>query len=79
MRYQKSFEIEQRLAMLLRLLAKGEYSTPALADTLGVSIPTVSRYIAALRDRGHEIRSMKHRGGWKYVVVEKRDARLADK
>ena len=79
MRYQRSFEIEQRLAMVLRLLASGEYSTPALADTLGVSIPTVSRYIAALRDRGHEIRSMKHRGGWKYVVVEDRNARLADK
>jgi DNA-binding CsgD family transcriptional regulator len=42
MRYQKSFKIEQRFAVALRLLAKGEYSTPALADTLGVSIPTVS-------------------------------------
>ena len=50
MRYQKSLEIEQRLAEALRLIETGQYSTPLLAETLGVSIPTISRYVTALRE-----------------------------
>lgn len=67
MRYRKSLEIEQRLAETLRLIQTGRYSTPLLAAALGVSIPTVSRYVTALRERGHNIRAEKQRGGWRYI------------
>ena len=69
MRYQKSLEIEQRLAEALRLIQTGQYSTPKLAASLGVSIPTISRYVTALRARGHDIRAERHPEGWSYVTT----------
>ena len=57
MQYQRSLDIEQRLQAVLRLIRSGGYSAPMLAEQLSVSIPTVSRDVTALRDRGHEIRS----------------------
>jgi DNA-binding MarR family transcriptional regulator len=53
MLYQRSMEIERRLEAALALIRSGEYSTPMLAEKLGVSIPTVSRHVTALRERGH--------------------------
>lgn len=67
--YQQSLEIERRLGELLELIRVGEHSTPSLAEALGVSIPTVSRCIAALRDRGHDIRSVRGAHGWHYVYA----------
>ena len=49
MLYQRSLEIERRLETVVRLIRTGHYSTPRLAERLGVSIPTVSRYVTALR------------------------------
>jgi biotin operon repressor len=69
MRYRKSLEIEQRLAEALRLVRTGQYSTPKLAESLGVSIPTISRYLTALRERGHDIRAERHPEGWRYVTT----------
>ena len=74
MLYQRSLEIEQRLATMLRLIRTGRYSTPMLADHLSVSIPTISRYVNALRARGHEIRAEKHGNGWRYVMAKKQPA-----
>jgi predicted DNA-binding transcriptional regulator YafY len=71
MQYQRSLNIEQRLQAVLRLIRSGGYSTPMLAEQLGVSIPTVSRDVIALRDRGHEIRSERKPEGWRYVLAEK--------
>ena len=71
MLYQRSLDIEQRLADVLRLIRSGGYSTPILAQQLGVSIPTVSRAVTALRDRGHDIRSERSLQGWRYVLVGK--------
>ena len=51
MLYQRSRQIEDRLDALLALIQSGRYSTPTLADTLHISIPTVSRGIDALRSR----------------------------
>ena len=65
MRYQQTLEIHQRLETVLRLIRTGKYSTPALAETVGVSIPTISRIVAALRVQGHEIRAERHDGGWR--------------
>ena len=53
--YQLSQAIEQRLEKVLRLIRTGRYSTPTLADEVGVSILTVSRCVNALRERGHDI------------------------
>ena len=74
MRYQHSLKIHQRFEAVLQLIETGRYSTPALAKEVGVSIPTVSRIVAALRERGHDIRAEKH-GGWRYVVASNRGLR----
>lgn len=71
MRYQKSLEIEQRLDKVLKLIRRGRFSTRGLAEEVGVSIPTVSRCVQALRERGHEIRSESGEGGWRYVLVSR--------
>jgi biotin operon repressor len=75
MRYRKSLEIERRLAETLRMIQTGRYSTPLLAAALGVSIPTVSRYVTALRERGHTIRAERHREGWRYIPGSKSAAK----
>jgi predicted DNA-binding transcriptional regulator YafY len=71
MLYQRSLEIERRLNAALRLIRAGRYSTPQLAQRLGVSIPTTSRYVTALRARGHDIRAENRGNGWRYVLVRK--------
>lgn len=68
MLYEKSKAIEQRIARVLHLVKRGESSTPQIAAELGVSIPTVSRCIDALRHRGYAIRSMKRGSQWCYFL-----------
>jgi len=70
MLYQRSMDIEQRLAAVLRLVRSGGYSTPMIAVELGISIPTVSRAVTALRERGHDIRSERKGDGWRYVLAQ---------
>ncbi|MGO8899864.1 MAG: HTH domain-containing protein [Isosphaeraceae bacterium] len=69
MLYRRSREIESRLVELLRLISTGRYSTPKLAAALGVSKPTVSRCISALRDRGHPIHAIKQSNEWAYHIT----------
>ena len=69
--YQRSLDIEKRLEAVLGLIGSGEYSTPMLAEPLGVSIPTVSRVVTALRERGHDIRSERKPDGWRYLIADK--------
>ena len=69
MLYERSLEIERRLHTVLRLVRTGRYSTPHLAEQLGVSIPTVSRYVTALRERGYDIRAEKQARGWRYILA----------
>jgi type I restriction enzyme, R subunit len=45
MPFERCLEIERRLANVLRLIRTGRYSTPALAEKVGVSIPTISRCV----------------------------------
>ncbi|MHB1785266.1 MAG: HTH domain-containing protein [Acidimicrobiales bacterium] len=68
--YQRSREIESRLSDLLTLIQTGRYSTPKLAATLGISKPTVSRCVSALRERGYLIESVKGPEGWAYILAE---------
>lgn len=70
MRFQRSLEIEQRLEKVLGLIRSGKYSTPQLAIEVGVSIPTISRCVEALRQRGYEIHSEKLSTGWHYVLEQ---------
>jgi len=69
MPFERSFEIERRLDHVLRLIRTGRYSTPMLAEEVDVSIPTISRCVNALRERGHDIRAEKHGNGWRYILV----------
>lgn len=68
MRYQHSLEIHERLETVLQLIETGRYSTPALAKEVGVSVPTISRIVAALRERGHDIQAERRNKGWHYVL-----------
>ena len=68
MLYERSLEIERRLEAVLGMIRKGSYSTPRMAEELGVSIPTVSRDVTALRQRGHDIRAERGPNGWRYVL-----------
>lgn len=76
--YQRSQAIERRLEQILRLIRKGRHSTPTIAEKMGVSIPTVSRCVNALRERGHDIRAEKHGDGWRYVLARKASGVTSD-
>ena len=71
MPFERSLEIERRLEEVLRLIRTGRFSTPMLAKEIGVSIPTISRCITALRERGHDIQAERHEAGWHYVLPGK--------
>jgi hypothetical protein len=73
MPFERSLEIERRLDDVLRLIRTGRFSTPMLAEEVGVSIPTISRCVLALRERGHDIRAEKQESGWRYVLGRGRD------
>lgn len=69
MLYGRLFAIERRLGNLVELIRSGRHSTPALAQRLGVSVPTISRDITALRQRGYGIRSVRLSDHWAYELV----------
>ena len=71
MRYQHALEIHERIEEVLRLIKTGQYSTPALAEKVGVSNPTISRIVAALREQGHDIHAERTSSGWRYVLNAK--------
>src|SRR5208337_4884561 len=67
--YQQSPDIESRLARLLELIQTGINSTPTLATTLNVSMPTVACCIHALRRRGHPITAVRNGSRWCYEMT----------
>lgn len=72
--YTQSKEIEQRLEKVIKLVRQGQYSAPALAAALGISRPTVSRCLKALRERGYVIRSVRDGAGWAYELAAEPDS-----
>ncbi len=70
MQYKRSFDIERRLSEVRRLIRMGGYSTRRIAKELAVSVPTVSRDVMALRERGHDIRSIRKNDAWQYELAE---------
>jgi DeoR/GlpR family transcriptional regulator of sugar metabolism len=77
MLYQRSLDIENRLCSILRMVRQGVYSTSKLAEKLGVSIPTISRDVTALRQRGHDIRSTRTSDGWSFVLNQEKPPHAA--
>jgi predicted DNA-binding transcriptional regulator YafY len=77
MLYKRSLEIEQRLETVLRLIRSGRYSTPKLAERLGVSIPTVSRCVTALWERRYDIKAERQSRAWCYVLRAMNRARAS--
>jgi biotin operon repressor len=69
MPYRRAQVIENRLRDLTELVRGGGHSTPSLAQKLGISQPTISRCLTALRERGYVIRSVKNADGWSYELV----------
>jgi biotin operon repressor len=76
MPFERSLEIERRLDEVLRMIRTGRFSTPRLAEEVGVSIPTISRIVAALRERGHDIQAERTSRGWRYVIISARRSGL---
>ena len=74
MPFERSFEIERRLDDVLRLIRTGRFSTPMLAEEIGVSIPTISRCVTALRVRGYDIQSLRGTNGWYYALKTEDEA-----
>jgi biotin operon repressor len=64
--YSRLNAIEQRLQRMLQLLRQSDQSAAALSKALAVSRPTIARSIAALRQRGHQIRARKCGATWCY-------------
>lgn len=69
MLYQRSLDIERRLQTVLKLIETGNFSTPELAEEIGVSIPTISRDVTALRQRGHCILAEREDKTWHYRLA----------
>jgi biotin operon repressor len=69
MPYRRSLTIESRLKDLVALVRTGDYSTSGLSEELGISVPTVSRCIRALRDRGYAIEAKRTEQGWCYRLT----------
>ena len=70
MRYERSLAVTKRLDNLLALIKRGAYSSPALAEKLGVSEQTVYRDILFLKRQGHQIRSVKRASNWAYQLAK---------
>ena len=72
MLYQHSLENHDRIEVVLGLIKTGRYSTPALAEKVGVSIPTISRIVASLREQGHDIQAERTRSRQLFLLFSRR-------
>jgi biotin operon repressor len=69
MRYERALAISERHEHLIDLIRTGVFSTPSLAENLGVSEQTIYRDIDHLKRNGYLIRSQKHTDGWAYHLL----------
>jgi biotin operon repressor len=69
MRYERYLAIAGRHERLIDLIRSGEFSSPDLAEQLGVSEQTVYRDIDYLKQHGYSIRSQRHTDGWAYHLL----------
>lgn len=68
MTFQRKSQPESRLAELLERLKAGISPVDQLAAELGISKQTLSHCIRALRERGHDIRTIRGPEGWAYEL-----------
>jgi predicted DNA-binding transcriptional regulator YafY len=68
MQYGRSYSIEKRLQDVLELARAGRYSAQEMAERVGVSVPTISRDITALRERGYPVLAARRGNTWCYVL-----------
>jgi hypothetical protein len=47
-----------------------EYPTLALTEEVRVSIPTIARIVASLREKGHDFRVERHASGFSYAIAQ---------
>lgn len=57
---------EARLAAIIERLKVGPCPVERLAEELGVSKQTLSKCMTALRERGHDVRTIRGPEGWTY-------------
>jgi predicted DNA-binding transcriptional regulator YafY len=70
MPYERTRQIEQRFQKAIMLISKKQMNARQLAVELGVSEPTAQRIITELRNRGHQIRSVRDEFGWRYELID---------
>lgn len=76
MPYERSLLIEQRFQSVINLMETRTVNTQQLAIELGVSVATVQRIVAALKQRGYVIRSVHESEGWRYEIVGKPQSKI---
>ena len=79
MQFARSEEIHRRLRTILEMIRLGRFSASELANHAGVSIPTISRCVQALRERGYSIRAERAGNRWRYVLVKGTTKRNKDR
>jgi predicted DNA-binding transcriptional regulator YafY len=79
MPFERSLLLERRLDAALKLIRRGRYSAPKLSEKIGVSVPTISRMVCALKGRGHNIRAERISGGWQYVLDDQEHRKPKEK
>ena len=80
MRYERTLAVAKRLEDLLALVQDGIYSSPMLAEKLGISEQTVYRDILCLKQLGHSVRSVKHSSHWAYEIAKsEQESRIGER
>lgn len=69
MRYERALAIQGRHELLLALIRAGQFSTPVLAEKIGVSEQTIYRDIDFLKECGYSIEAKKHSKSWAYHIL----------
>lgn len=76
MRYDQLRFIVERHSQLLGMLQEGRFSTPMLAECLGVSEQTIYRDIDYLKQNGYAIRAVRLSRQWAYQLDASNALRL---
>jgi DeoR/GlpR family transcriptional regulator of sugar metabolism len=76
MRYERSTAITKRHQELLALIVEGIYSSPRLAEELGVSEQTVYRDVLFLKRQGYRIKSVRLSTNWAYRLNQRHHSQV---
>ena len=79
MGYDRSVAISKKPPALYVLMGAGSFSSPALANELDVSQPTMNRDMLFFKRQGFSIAATKPADGWAYQLTHKSDIVLTRK